>query len=298
MSNPGAADQRLLLTPDAGSANFTFEDSRIRIMIGAQSWIAMQLRVTAPDGEWASFTLTVPSSQNHGSIRRRFLGCMDLRAGKQCLQPIVSMDVEIAVASIVDAESPPEAPVAFLMAQAIASRSFLLGAQHCHADYDFCDTTHCQFLRGPAAAGSPSFLAAARTEGLCIHFHGRPLAAMYSRSCSGRTNTLAQLGLPTSDYPYYPVTCAFCLHHPENWVRDSRSCAPNGERERVAFDRIHGWSAIPSNSFTQSSSQIEGRGIGHGLGLCQRGAAAMAVAGAGFDEILVHYYPNTSIGSA
>jgi peptidoglycan hydrolase-like amidase len=34
---------------------------------------------------------------------------------------------------------------------------------------------------------------------------------------------------------------------------------------------------------------------GHRLGLCQTGAAGMARAGAGFLEILDHYYPGTSV---
>ena len=33
-----------------------------------------------------------------------------------------------------------------------------------------------------------------------------------------------------------------------------------------------------------------GRGWGHGLGMCQTGAYGMALEGAGFQEILQHYY--------
>ncbi len=206
------------------------------------------------------------------------------------------MDMETAVASIVDAESPGDAPLAFLMAQAVASRSFLVAAHTGHAGFDFCDTTHCQFLRGPALAGSPASIAAARTAGLCLDYEGHPLAAMYSRSCSGRTCSLDELGLPVRDYPYYPVDCEFCLHHPETWERElDQTNPPHGERERIAFGRIHGWSVIPSSSFTQQQRWLEGRGMGHGLGLCQRGAVAMAAAGAGFDQILAHYYSNTAI---
>ena len=38
---------------------------------------------------------------------------------------------------------------------------------------------------------------------------------------------------------------------------------------------------------------IHGRGAGHGVGLCQTGAAAMAADGAGFRQILARYFPNT-----
>jgi stage II sporulation protein D len=38
-------------------------------------------------------------------------------------------------------------------------------------------------------------------------------------------------------------------------------------------------------------------GRGHGLGLCQRGAAAMASEGKNFREILMHYFPNATLES-
>ena len=43
------------------------------------------------------------------------------------------------------------------------------------------------------------------------------------------------------------------------------------------------------------SFHIGGRGWGHGVGLCQIGAARMALAGADYRAILAHYYPSSSI---
>jgi len=40
---------------------------------------------------------------------------------------------------------------------------------------------------------------------------------------------------------------------------------------------------------------VEGIGQGHGIGLCQSGAKAMAADGADFRQILSHYYPNATI---
>lgn len=42
---------------------------------------------------------------------------------------------------------------------------------------------------------------------------------------------------------------------------------------------------------------LHGRGWGHGVGLCQIGAAVMASRGYGYREILAHYYPGTEIGN-
>lgn len=41
-----------------------------------------------------------------------------------------------------------------------------------------------------------------------------------------------------------------------------------------------------------------GAGWGHGVGLCQIGAAAMSVAGYDYEQILTHYYPETTITKA
>ncbi len=43
---------------------------------------------------------------------------------------------------------------------------------------------------------------------------------------------------------------------------------------------------------------LTGRGYGHGVGLCQYGANGMAKAGAGFQEILTHYYTGAEVAPA
>ena len=61
-------------------------------------------------------------------------------------------------------------------------------------------------------------------------------------------------------------------------------------------------SAIHSFQFeakvTQGQLVIEGRGHGHGVGLCQWGARGMARSGAGPLEILRHYYPGAEVVAA
>jgi SpoIID/LytB domain protein len=39
---------------------------------------------------------------------------------------------------------------------------------------------------------------------------------------------------------------------------------------------------------------LHGKGWGHGVGLCQIGAAVMASQGYTYKEILLHYYPDTT----
>ena len=40
------------------------------------------------------------------------------------------------------------------------------------------------------------------------------------------------------------------------------------------------------------------RGYGHGVGMSQAGANAMAAEGGSFDNILAHYYPGTQLASS
>ena len=42
---------------------------------------------------------------------------------------------------------------------------------------------------------------------------------------------------------------------------------------------------------------LEGKGWGHGVGLCQIGALGMALSKKGVKSILSHYYPGTEINT-
>jgi len=256
------------------------------------------LRCTGAGGG-GKFTLAVP-----GKITRRYAGSIEISAASAELQMIITMELETAVASVVAAESPPGAPLEALKAQAVATRSFFLAAgRGRHSNFDFCDTTHCQFLREPPASGSAPYQAAMQTRGVVLAYQNSVFAAMYSSSCGGRTHSLKELGIPVHGYPYFSVICDYCRRHPQRWVsaiaQDDASGLNKTERGRLNLARKLGWKSVPSNSYSLrregDSVILEGVGAGHGLGLCQRGAADMARHGASFQQILAHYYPDTTL---
>ncbi len=184
------------------------------------------------------------------------------------------------------------------------------------------------------AAPNPVARAAAdATRGEVLVFGNEPVEAFFHATCGGSTEAgLAALG---RDLPYLPeVPCGRCNEAPGARWKLTRTGAelaravglpaavtaarvversPSGRVARVelvaggkvvtlnAIDlrqRV-GYGKLPSLAFEVSERRgvftFEGRGQGHGAGLCQWGAAGMARQGKGYAEILAHYYPGTRV---
>jgi peptidoglycan hydrolase-like amidase len=299
--NTYAGNKDFVLERSSGqdAARLTVDRNVVVLQIGNQSFQTSTLRASSRSNGAVDFELGVPAK-----IRRRYRGVLEVKAEAGVLVPVVQMDLETAVASVVQAETVTGTPLEALKAQAIATRSYFLAAPRRHHDFDFCDTTHCQFLRQPPRVNSDATRAALATHGLELVYREHAVAAMFTRSCGGRTRTPLEVGLPGNGYPYFPAVCDYCVRHPTRWVRhvsqaEAADLHQRGEASRLDLDRRFGWDAVPSNSFTSHSDArgvvLEGIGEGHGIGLCQAGAKAMAEAGATFREILEHYYPNTTL---
>lgn len=187
------------------------------------------------------------------------------------------------------------------------------------------------FAKDPGAAARA---AAAATAGEVLALGMEPVEAYFHASCGGRTEGgLAALGrdLPY----LRSVPCGYCDRAPKvAWsVKVSRrelgkvaglggpatgarvaSRTPSGRAEKVeisAGDRKVvmaasdlrqrlGFSRLPSLAFDVREPWwgdlvFEGRGQGHGAGLCQWGAAGLARQGKTYREILAHYYPGVEV---
>jgi stage II sporulation protein D len=175
--------------------------------------------------------------------------------------------------------------------------------------------------------------AADATSGEVLAYDDEPADAFFHAACGGRTESgAAALG---RDRPYLqPVACGRCAGTPlDRWTRrfDGGELARaiglprpvTGLRvsERSASGRVArveveagtaratltgadlrqrvGWKRLPSLSFEPRRAGgrfvLEGRGAGHGAGMCQWGAAGLAREGLGYREILAHYYPGTEL---
>lgn len=243
------------------------------------------------------------------------------------------LPVEEYVSAVLQGESANFQSDEALKAMAVAARTYAarFGSRHRLEGFDFCDTTHCQVLRldidSPRARA-----AAAATEGELLWFEGRPAATYYHRSCGGEIEDASALE-PDLHVPYLRRHHDdYCAGTPDEWQSEiskldlaralggpvdtlrvvARSAsgrmqhlAINGriveETEfRLTVGRTLGWDKLRSDLYEVQDRgdyfEFHGRGSGHGVGLCQRGAESMGVQGHSYREILAYYYPGTTLG--
>jgi stage II sporulation protein D len=101
------------------------------------------------------------------------------------------VNLEDYLRGVVPAELSPEAfpEKEALKAQAIAARTYAVKRRGQFADegYDLCATPACQVYRGFAAERPLSNAAVAETAGEVLTFDGKPVEALYTSTCGGRT---------------------------------------------------------------------------------------------------------------
>jgi peptidoglycan hydrolase-like amidase len=289
---------RVVMDPQASDsvAVLELDSGKVRLAVQGKTRSCQQVQIAARDGNAVEFEIRVPRK-----IQRKYLGVGMVSASRGELEAIVRMDIESAVAAVVAAESSQDTPLEALKAQAVAARSFLASKESGHTTFDFCDTTHCQFLKEVPTMSSAPAIATIATKGKVLIYAGRSLAAMFSASCGGKTKSLRDIGVEAKGYPYFEVECPYCRRMAEQWRRRSdKAPTTKSERERLRIGKAEGWSAIPGNNYRvvqeNGTTFLEGSGAGHGVGLCQAGAAAMARDGMNYEAILSHYYPNTTLG--
>lgn len=224
----GVAPSRLHL--NSTSTEWILESGRIQAIDTRMA----PVRVAGPDGGPVSFVLEVP-----GVLRRSFYGTLKISSDGRSLIPVVTMQREIAVSSVVGAELPlARTGDQALMAQAVITRSFLAGiASPRHRNAFFCDTTHCQFLRCPALPATRPARAVAETSGVVIWANDSVAPVSYSAACGGLTN-----GGYRDGYCYRSVPCRIC-------------------RERGLTRRGHGWGLCQEGAIGLAQRGCKWRGI-------------------------------------
>ena len=301
---------------------------------------------------------------------QKFAGSLKFIAEGDRVTAINRIGLEDYLLSVISSEMRSSAPLEFLKAHAVISRSWAVARMQDrahpenaesavpHARYDVCADDHCQRYQGlTCAIGHDVRKAVDQTWGQVLRYGGKICDARFSKCCGGRTEIFSTCW-EDRDYPYLSsVEDPWCdCHDPEilsrvltdydretadfhdweqRYTQDELSALvrertgtdygtilsleplERGVSGRIKYLRITGTlssgvigkelairralskSHLKSSNFEVSREGsdfvLRGHGWGHGVGLCQIGAAAMACNGIGYRQILEHYYTDASI---
>jgi stage II sporulation protein D len=254
---------------------------------------------------------------------------IEVSASKGTLVIITDVPLETYVAAVLAGESSSFRSDESLKAMAVAARTYaghFLG-RHRAEGFDFCDTTHCQDFR-ITALNDRLLKAVAETANELILYEEAPIPAYYHQDCGGipepKASYLRQLQdsfcvahgrlrwsaeltasdlrsvLGLSDVTRIEVTERSNSGRAQKLrLTGSEIKVMDAETFRLSIGRTMGWNKLRSDLYEVRREGdrfiFEGYGSGHGIGMCQNGAAAMGEQGFNYREILAYYYPNTRI---
>ncbi len=236
------------------------------------------------------------------------------------------LDMEKYIAAVIEAEGGNNAPTEYYKAQAVLIRTFTIKNLYKHAEegFDLCDDVHCQAYNSRCSQ-HPEIIEATRTttgKVLCDQSDILIMSPFHS-NCGGMTSSAGMVW--QKDLPYMvSVRDPFCLNSPhatwnysvsrEAWDTFITGYTKNNidyQRYNFSFNcptrtkliLIHGielnlrtvreYFGLKSAFFSiidkGDSLVFNGRGYGHGVGMCQEGAMEMARVGYNWLDI-VHFY--------
>jgi stage II sporulation protein D len=257
-----------------------------------------------------------------GSIRVRVAGGVDV------------VPLEVYVERTVASEIYPSWPMDALKAQAVVARTYALHerARNANLAYDVESSVVSQRYR-EGAVPARIRRAVAETRAEFLEYRGAPILAAFHASAGGRTASaeevwgqplayLQAVSSPDDDSPDYFWSFEIARGDLLDALRSrgfpvgggrpievaERSASGRVTRVRVGdaevtgreFRRALGGRALRSTKFEVRVSDRDvvrflGSGSGHGVGLCQWGARALADSGESYREILEHYYPGSRL---
>ena len=248
------------------------------------------------------------------------------------LKIINHVGLEHYVAGVVQSEGGGSSnDVEFYQVQAITCRTYALNNHRKHLDkgFNLCDDVHCQVYKGKAQ-NSDILLAAMRTSGeVIIDESKRMISASFHSNCGGQTMNSEDVWSIATPY-LKSVRDTFCSDMPHSswkykmpkneWLEYLKKKHDYNLSKEGALDKVLAFQqenrkvfladSIPlkairrdmdlnstffSISVQDSMVVFDGKGFGHGVGMCQEGAINMVKKGYSYKDIIHYYYRNVQI---
>jgi stage II sporulation protein D len=260
---------------------------------------------------------------------------VSLSADKKQILLINRVDLEKYIAGVVESESGTRTSLEYYKLQAILCRTYLLVNlnRHLTDNYQVCDDVHCQAYLNKSKQ-EDIYEAVFDTRGLVVVDNDLNLiTAAFHSNCGGQTVNSQDVWSISTSY-LKSVKDTFCIHQPharwkrtipvEDWkaylqlkhkypvddtikMNTASNFNQNNGRAIYFIDKdlkiplkiIRSDFQLKSTYFSieQQGDNIifEGRGYGHGVGLCQEGAMRMAKLNYSYKYILSYYYKDVHL---
>lgn len=274
-------------------------------------------RFTAPDGEDIRITVNGdPQRVYRGSITVDWVGS-EYRVENRT-------PLEIYVAGVVTGELGTGKDEELIKAQAVLARTYALKTL---AREPLSDLAYHQVFKGFDRYAQRVYPVSQQTRNEVLQHEGKLADALFHAECGSAIYHAGQFWPSADTGPTRELPAGIPTGHPWRVHLSDEQVArvfPNArqlvrlERQypvvidtlesqwpvetfRLMINRRFGWNTIPSNEFhirrQTRGWQLDGRGRGHLVGLCQQQAEQLAEAGWRYRDILQLFYPELEIAT-
>lgn len=310
------------------SVALTLFESRLACKVEGYKALIADSVILTPASDGCRFTLSAPGEKEESKIYSGSLFiCHDLNG----MMLINECDADDYIAGVVRAEGGPGKHPVYTRTQALITRTYTFRNINRHSSdgFNLCDGTHCQVYKG--VTGDTMIINAVKsTSGEVITTPDSILIiSAFHSNCGGETSPSEFVWLTSLPY-LVKVQDPYCTSSRnaswtrkisvEEWtgaLRTNGYEGPAGNPSVFTFNQTSrlmyytsGPFSLPLNSLRTTlglrsswfsvtvdgdSLLLNGRGYGHGVGLCQEGAMVMVQKGFGYTDIIKFYYPGVII---
>lgn len=262
----------------------------------------------------------------------QYSGNIEVWRGEKGLYIINELPIENYIESVVASEVGTSWDIEALKAQAVIARTYAVYRKttNMNSKYHLTSSVLHQVYKGNTSHIQIAY-AVRNTAGEILTYNGKPIEALYHSTCGGKTETPEDAF--GKSYPYLKSVESSCELSPY-WVWERKipkteiekalnisdmqnititSTTTTGRAKELSIEsgsgkslikatelrKLLGWSRLPSTNFSIKINDdtviFEGKGYGHGVGLCQWSALQMAREGKTYKEILSFFYPGTEL---
>jgi len=270
---------------------------------------------------------------DHPVEERPYSGSLKVQRSKTGLLLVDRVPLEDYIGGVIQAEAGKRQHFEYYKLQAVSCRTYALSnlRKHQGDGFQLCDGVHCQVYHG-ITEHDTILQAIDATRGLVlVDADIRLIHSTFHSNCGGETVNAEEVWSKSEPY-LRAITDTFCLAAPHSswsrsltraewlgYLKKKFSLLPQPDQleallnyEPSCRDLYLGntWPLVPlkqvredlklNSTFFSVRTKgdevlLEGRGFGHGVGLCQEGSMRMARSGRSYIDILHHYYSNVHL---